>query len=98
MRQGELFGRADLAQPAPGPAEWPAPIPERIRPKLERRLIELRRAAALGWPDWEVKAMTDHFTAMADRLGPEESAEWVARWRAEMARLEAAPGSRRTAA
>ncbi len=98
MRQGELFGRADLAQPVAGPAGWPAPIPERIRPKLERRLIELSWAAALVWPEDEVKDMTDHFTAMADRLGPEESAQWVARWRAEMARLEAAPGSRRTAA
>ena len=98
MRQGELFGAVDLAQPAPGPAAWPAPIPERIRPKLERRLIELGWAAALVWPEWEVKAMTDHFTAMADRLGPEESAQWVARWRAEMARLEAAGRPIRTVA
>ncbi len=92
MRQGELFGPADLVKPTPPAAAWPAPIPERIRPKLERRLMELSWAAALVWPAWEVKAMTDHFTAMADRLGPEESAEWVARWREEMTRLETAPG------
>ena len=98
MRQGELFGPSALANPGPGPAAWPEPIPERIRPKLERRLIELSWAAALVWPAWEVKAMTDHFTAMADRLGPQESAQWIGRWRAEMARLEAAPDPRRGAA
>ena len=68
MSQAELFAAADLAQPAPKTAPWPAPVPENIRRHLERMLADARWAHEMPWRDWELASRTENFNAMADRL------------------------------
>ncbi len=88
MKQAELFGAGDLAQPVPAPAPWPAPIPENIRRHLARMLSDARWAQVMPWREWELASLTENFNAMADRLGYAESLDWREQWKAEVARLQ----------
>ncbi len=90
MKQGELFGVADLAQPTAEPAPWPAPVPDNIRHHLSRMLSDARYAEVMPWRDWELAALTENFIAMADRLDDQEAPAWKAQWTAEVHRLQRA--------
>ena len=90
MRQAELFGTSDLAQPAPKKVPWPAPVPENIRRHLERMLSDARWAREMPWREWELTSLTDNFNAMADRLGVEEAPTWRTQWTVEIERLQRA--------
>lgn len=90
-RQIELFGAAELAQPAKPKAPWPAPVPERVRRHLGEMLAEARHAQFMPWPDWRLEMLAHDFDALAARLpSDDEAAVWRAQWEAEVARLRAA--------
>ncbi len=90
MKQGELFGAADLAQPVAAPAPWPAPAPENIRRHLARMLNDAGYAQVMPWRDWELASLTENINAMADRLGEDEAPTWKVQWAAEVDRLQRA--------
>ena len=93
MKQIELFGAGDLAQPAKPRVPPPKPAPERVRRYLNEDLAFLRYAQITPWADWEVERRTSDFAALADELEPEEAPTWKARWNAEIERLRAARAS-----
>jgi len=90
-KQIELFGTAELAQPAKPPTPWPPAVPERVRRHLGEMLAEAQRAQFMPWPERRAEMLSHDFEALTGRLPSQEEAScWRARWEAELARLRRA--------
>lgn len=90
MKQIELFEAGALTRPAKPAPLPPPPAPERVRRYLREDVAYLQGAEIPPWPERELARRAGEFAALADELGPEESAEWKKRWRSEIDRLRAA--------